>query len=69
MLASNRIFAYSIFVGKSKKDSTISQYYANNFKLYLKNIIKNNSIKGVVDLDMYGLIKTISEFSNNNDGK
>lgn len=68
-LAFTRIFAYTIFVGKSKKESTLSQYYANNFKLYLKRIIEENSIKGVKDLDMYGLIKTISEFSDNNDGK
>lgn len=69
LLASNRIFAYTIFVGKTKKDSTLSQYYANNFESHLSKVITKNNIKGVADLDMYGLIKTISEFSDNNDEK
>jgi hypothetical protein len=61
-ISRNRIFAYTLFIGESKKESTLIDYYANNFKLYRDLIADKNNIKGLGELDKRGLIKTISEF-------
>lgn len=61
-LSANHIFAYTIFVGESKKTSELKVYYANNFESYFKDIVKVNNITGLAGLDTQGVIKVVSTY-------